>query len=296
MRKLLIMAGATTLATSAIGAPPKLVIAISVDQFSADLFDEYRPAFTGGLARMASGAAYRNGWQGHAATETCPGHSTILTGDRPARTGIIANTWYDQSQARSDKAVYCAEDERVPGSSSASYTVSPLHLRVPTLGERLQLTSPQSRSVAVAGKDRAAVMMGGHKLDQRWYWDGKKYATDLAGATVPASLTATNAAVARLIAAPGEPLISPDLCRAKAKAIAVGSDGKTVGAGAFARAAGDARVRWRDPCARGGADRRDEAGAGIGHRPHRDRGLGDRLCWPHLRHRGAGNVPPAALA
>jgi hypothetical protein len=245
MRKIITAAlAAATMAAPALAVPatpPKLVIAISVDQFSADLFDEYRAAFSGGLARMASGAAYRNGWQGHAATETCPGHSTILTGDRPARTGIIANTWFDQSQARSDKAVYCAEDERVPGSSSSSYTVSPLHLRVPTLGERLQLASPQSRSVAVAGKDRAAVMMGGHKLDQRWYWDGKEYVTDLAGVRVPAAATATNAAVARLIAAPGEPLESPDLCRAKAKAIAVGSDGKTVGAGAFARVAGDAK-------------------------------------------------------
>ena len=30
---------------------PKLLVVISVDQFSADLFDEYRPQFTGGLAR-----------------------------------------------------------------------------------------------------------------------------------------------------------------------------------------------------------------------------------------------------
>ena len=29
---------------------PRLVVVISVDQFSADLFDEYRPQFTGGLA------------------------------------------------------------------------------------------------------------------------------------------------------------------------------------------------------------------------------------------------------
>lgn len=70
---------------------PHLVVVISVDQFSADLFDEYRPHFTGGLARLAHGTVFRNGYQSHAATETCPGHSTILTGDRPARTGIIAN-------------------------------------------------------------------------------------------------------------------------------------------------------------------------------------------------------------
>ena len=37
---------------------PKLVVVISVDQFSADLFDEYRPHFTGGLARIAGGAAF----------------------------------------------------------------------------------------------------------------------------------------------------------------------------------------------------------------------------------------------
>ena len=220
---------------------PKLIVVISVDQFSADLFDEYRPHFTGGLARLASGVAFRNGYQGHAATETCPGHSTILTGDRPARTGIIANAWFDQSQARSDKSVYCAEDERVPGSSSSSYTVSPLHLRVPTLGERLKAVSPASRSVAVAGKDRAAVMMSGQRPDQRWYWDGTKYSTDLAGVATPRAVTAVNAAVATLLAAPADPLAPPPLCIAKAKVIPVEGGGKPVGAGAFARAAGDVK-------------------------------------------------------
>src|SRR3954463_11920212 len=88
---------------------PKLLVVISVDQFSADLFDEYRPQFTGGLARLASGAGFRNGYQSHAATETCPGHSTILTGDHPSRTGIIANSWVDQSVQRADKTIYCAE-------------------------------------------------------------------------------------------------------------------------------------------------------------------------------------------
>ena len=146
MRKTLTaLLGATLLATPALAAPPRLVITISVDQFSSDLFDEYRSSFTGGFARLASGAVFHNGYQGHAATETCPGHSTILTGDRPARTGIIANNWFDLTQARSDKGVYCAEDERVAGSSTSHYTVSPLHLRVPTLGERLKKVSPARR-------------------------------------------------------------------------------------------------------------------------------------------------------
>src|SRR5437660_7230261 len=105
--------------------PPKLLVVISIDQFSANLFDEYRPQFTGGFARLASGTVFRNGYQSHALTETCPGHSTMLTGDHPARTGIINNFWVAQSAARSDKSVYCAEDESQPGTSSIAYKVSP---------------------------------------------------------------------------------------------------------------------------------------------------------------------------
>src|SRR3954465_5966565 len=106
MRKFTLAAAAAALfaspALSQAPAPPKLLVVISVDQFSANLFDEYRPQFTAGLARLASGPDFKNGYQSHAMTETCPGHSTILTGDHPARTGIIGNTWVVQSIARAD--------------------------------------------------------------------------------------------------------------------------------------------------------------------------------------------------
>jgi arylsulfatase A-like enzyme len=222
-------------------AAPRLVVVISVDQLSADLFDEYRPHFTGGLARLSSGTAFRNGYQAHAATETCPGHSTILTGLHPARTGIIANVWTDQSVQRSDKTVYCAEDERVGGSSTTNYTVSPMHLRVPTLGDLLKQRSPQSLNVAVAGKDRAAVMMSGRNTDQRWYWDGKAFTSDLKPAPVPATIAKANAAVAAAIATAREPMPLPPYCQGKSVPYAVTPE-LTVGTGRFARTAGDTRA------------------------------------------------------
>jgi hypothetical protein len=227
-------------------SPPKLLVVVSVDQLSADLWDEYRPHFTGGFARFASGAVFRNGYQSHAATETCPGHSTILTGDRPATTGIIANIWLDQSLTRSDKNVYCAEDEQAPGSSSIAYKVSDRHLRVPTLGDRIKAAWPAARNVAVAGKDRAAVMMSGHRPDQRWYWDGTKFATDAAGAAPPKIVAITNAAVQKLLATPLEPLEPPPFCTAKAQPITLPS-GKIVGNGTLARAAGDAAAFRASP-------------------------------------------------
>ena len=226
---------------------PKLLVVISVDQLSADLWDEYRPHFTGGLARLGSGAAFRNGYQSHAATETCPGHSTILTGSHPSRTGIIANTWTDQAAARTDKSIYCAEDEHVAGSSSSKYTVSPLHLMVPTLGELVKARWPASRNVAVAGKDRAAVMMTGHLADQRWYWSGKSYVTDAGGAVVPNVVPKVNAAVTAAIAQAREPLVPTPYCQAKARVIPIEGGGKPVGAGQLGRAAGDASAFRASP-------------------------------------------------
>ena len=243
MRKWLAAVAATLLATQSAAqapAPPKLVVVISVDQFSADLWDEYRPQWTGGFARLASGTVFRNGYQSHAATETCPGHSTLLTGDHPATTGIVANTWLNQSLTRSDKMVYCAENEQAPGTSSIAYKVSDQHLRMPTLGDRMKAVWPTSRNVAVSGKDRAAVMMSGHHPDQRWYWDGKRYSTDVAAASPPDAVGKINAAVQQVVAAPGEALQPPPICATKEQTITLEASGKVVGNGTLARAAGDA--------------------------------------------------------
>ena len=220
-------------------AAPKLIVVISVDQFSADLLAEYRDHASGGFARLLKGAVFPNAWQGHAATETCPGHSTILTGFRPEHTGIIANDWIDQRVARDDKKVYCAEDETVPGSTSQNYTVSDKHLRVPTLGERMKSANPETRVVSVAGKDRAAVMMGGHKVDELWWWDGKAAFVSYAGRAMPAVVARANAATAALIGQAQPALDTPAWCAPHDKPVDLGS-GKTVGAGHFERAAGDA--------------------------------------------------------
>ena len=221
--------------------PPKLVVVISIDQFSADLFAEYRGQFDAGLKRLTQGAVFPAGFQSHAATETCPGHSTILTGDHPARTGIIANNWIDQSAKRADKMVYCAEDETLPGSTSKDYVVSNVHLLVPTLGERMKKANPAVRTVSVAGKDRAAIMMAGHAVDQLWYWDAraKDYIAP-AGQTADPVVAKVRAAVAASIARPRDAMALPPSCQARSRPIRVGD--LSVGDGRFARPAGDAAL------------------------------------------------------
>jgi len=252
MRRLaaaLLFAGASPIAAQTPPAPrpaPKLIVAISVDQYAADLFAQYRNRYTGGLARLLGGAVFPSAYQGHAATETCPGHSTILTGYRPAHTGIIANSWIDQRAGRPDKVVYCAEDERVPGTDHNKYQASDLHLKVPTLGERMKAADPRSRVVSVAGKDRAAIMMGGHKVDELWWWDGDTYIS-YPGRAVPGAVQRTRDAVAALITRPQTALPLPGYCQPLDRPITVG--GVTLGQGRFERTAGDKRAFRASPAA-----------------------------------------------
>lgn len=212
-------------------APPRLVVAISVDQFSGDLFAQYREHFAHGLKRLTQGAVFPSGFQSHAATETCPGHSTLLTGVRPARSGIIANMWFDPGLARADKRVYCSEDVTNPASTSGNPVVSARMLKVPTLGDRMKAVNPASRNVAVSAKDRAVVMMGGHAIDAGYWWKGDGFVT-FAGRELLPSVEAENADVAKAVAAGGRAYSVPAWCDARDRAVPVGS--RTVGAGRFA--------------------------------------------------------------
>lgn len=195
--------------------PPKLVVMIAIDQLSSDLFAQYRDHFTGGLARLAQGAVFPSAYQGHAATETCPGHSTLLTGVRPSRNGIVANNWVEGGSPRDDKVVYCAEDTTNPASTRRGPVVSARHLLVPTLGEWLKQADEGSRNVAVSVKDRAAMMLGGTATDAAWWWTAEGFATH-AGRPQAAGVMRINREIAAVIAAGDGPVTGraiPAFCR-----------------------------------------------------------------------------------
>lgn len=147
---------------------PTLIVAIAVDQFSAGIFDQYRDHYKAGLRRMIdAGVVFPNGYQSHAATETCPGHSTLLTGRHPSGTGIIANEW----PGPDGKPTYCVADPAMTVPGRPTEPRGPANLRTSTLGEWLKSHNPASRVVAVSGKDRAAINMSGHAPDAVFWWD-----------------------------------------------------------------------------------------------------------------------------
>ncbi len=224
-------AGAAPVAAPAPKGPPRLIVAISVDQFSADLFAQYRRHYTHGLARLQQGAVFPSGFQSHAATETCPGHSTLLTGTHPARNGIIANNWFDLSLERADKRVYCAEDVTDPASTSRDPVVSARNLKVPTLGELMKAANPATRNVAVSAKDRAVMMMGGHRIDAAYWWKNGEFVT-LKGREISPAAAAQNVAVAQLLKTGAPALALPSFCAGADHAVSVGKG--ALGTGRFA--------------------------------------------------------------
>ncbi|MFN3516074.1 MAG: alkaline phosphatase family protein [Novosphingobium sp.] len=221
----------TVSAQAARQGPPRLIVAVSIDQFSADTYAQYRARYRGGLARFNQGVVFPSGYQSHSATETCPGHSTLMTGVHPARNGIIANTWFEPDGPRGDQPIYCAEDATDPASSARNPVVSARHLKVPTLGELLKSADPDTRNVAVSAKDRAVMMMGGHRIDAAWWWKGGAFVSYRGVAPSPA-VQAVNARAAATIKSGAPALPIPAWCAANDEPVPVGKT--TLGTGRFA--------------------------------------------------------------
>ncbi len=158
-------------AASPTKARPKLVIVLSIDQFSAELMQTYGPELTGGIARLRKeGVFFTEAYHDHGFTETGPGHSVLLSGRFPANTGIIENRWIDRTTG---KLVYCVEDAsakalHAPGQASTSNA----RFLGEGLGDWLQAQVPGSRVFAVSGKDRAAILMAGRKPTGAFWFTG----------------------------------------------------------------------------------------------------------------------------
>jgi hypothetical protein len=137
---------------------PKLVVLLIVDQLPAWAFTLKRPHLKGGFDRLLREGEWHTGEHPSAATTTAPGHAVISTGEPPATSGILGNEWYRRAQ---DKVLRSVED--VDGSPTARW------LRVPGLGDAIAAAGTGAKAVAVALKDRAAILTLGRAGLPIWY-------------------------------------------------------------------------------------------------------------------------------
>jgi len=155
---------------------PKLVVGIVVDQMRYDYISRFWNGYSeGGFKRLVKeGFNFKNNHYNYAPTSTGPGHASVYTGTTPASHGIIGNDWYDKEIGAS---VYCAADNTYAsvGTASAAGQMSPKQLLTTTISDQLKLhTQSRSKVIAIALKDRGAVLPGGHIADAAYWFHGKE--------------------------------------------------------------------------------------------------------------------------
>ncbi len=149
---------------------PKLVVVLVVDQMRPDLLTRFDKLYEGGFKwLMNNGIWYSDTHHEHSYTATGPGHTAIGYGQYPGKIGVIGNSFYDRDLR---KKVNCVEDPkaRVVGAKEGKAR-STSRYNFEGLGDWLKLSNPNSKVISIAGKDRAACLLGGKMPDLPIYYN-----------------------------------------------------------------------------------------------------------------------------
>lgn len=187
---------------------PDLIVVLSVDQIRFDYVDRFAPWLTErGFKRFKNeGATFPNARYRHSTAFTGPGHAAIGTGQLPAESGILGNSWFERDApvdvprwdwyfedispyrpphikstpftAEGDwwwkaggSPRYCTYDARVRVTAGKTSGMSPVNLSGDAFGDRIKDEYPDARVIAVALKDRASILMGGRRADAAYWFD-----------------------------------------------------------------------------------------------------------------------------
>ncbi|KQV96403.1 MULTISPECIES: alkaline phosphatase family protein [unclassified Roseateles] len=172
-RRLLSLAFAAALSACATTAPPavapqknpKLLVLVVIDGLPMRQVTGYRDQLApDGFARFLDhGRWFSQAHYGHGHTVTAAGHSVMLSGAYPQRSGIISNEWRDPATGAQ---VYNTGDvayQYIDSPTAPLAGTSPRNLKVETLGDVLRTGSPASKVIGISGKDRGAILPAGHK-------------------------------------------------------------------------------------------------------------------------------------
>lgn len=171
---------------------PKLVVVISYDQMRGDYPERWGKLWgEKGFNRLKKeGRNFTNCYYNHANNMTCPGHSIIMTGCYPAKTGIVSNDFYDRNL---QKHCYCVQNPENADGVKAEDGRSADLMRRGTVGDFLLDYSPKSKVMSIGLKDRAGILMAGHLAKTvLWYDESVNAFTTMKPYIYPVWLTEWN--------------------------------------------------------------------------------------------------------
>ena len=155
---------------------PRLVVGIVVDQMRYDYLAKYYSKFSenGFKKLLQQGFNCKNTNYNYAPTYTGPGHAAVYTGTTPSFNGVVGNNWFVRETG---KTIYVTDDpsvKTVGSTSEKAGKMSPHNMLSSTIGDELRLfTNLKSKVIAVALKDRAAILPGGFLSNGSFWFDSE---------------------------------------------------------------------------------------------------------------------------
>ncbi len=148
---------------------PKLVVNIVASGLAGDLLDKFRANLSDeGFVRFAAdGVSFSAAHYGYMQTLSPTGLATITTGVNPSMHGVVAGAWVDYVTGR---RVGLIDDDGVEGvgGDAGRERYSPLHVVMPTLGDKLLTESPASKVISIASDPVSAIVAGGQSGTAYW--------------------------------------------------------------------------------------------------------------------------------
>ncbi len=153
---------------------PKLVVNIVVSGLRYDLLEKFRTGLSDeGFARFtAEGTTFSAAYFDYMQTLSPTGIATITTGVNPSMHGIVAPSWIDYVTG---SRVNLTEDPSVEGvgGDAGAERFSPMHVVMPTLGDKLLAESPESKVISIASDPASAIVAGGQSGTAYWMDSGR---------------------------------------------------------------------------------------------------------------------------
>lgn len=175
---------------------PRLVVLIVADQFREDYLHRFEADFAaGGFKRLLRDGAVFRGHYSQQNTYTGPDHALIASGSYGYVNGIVQNKWWNPRARRSEAMLYDPEAKLLEGDTAPEDETSPRNFMGSTIGDELLMASPASRVVALALKDRGAILLGG-RLGKAYFQSdatGAMSSSTYYGPSLPTWVAAWNA-------------------------------------------------------------------------------------------------------
>lgn len=184
---------------------PRLAVLLVIDQLSAATFEQRMPLATAGIKRMVNDGLWVKQLRYQTApTVTSVGHATLVTGAWPETHGIVSNEWLDEALG---KKTFSTEDPRyqiVGREPLPRDCTSPWLLKVATLADTLKAYRKDSKTIAISGKDRSAILPAGWAADGVVWLDHREgvfVTSTFYSQTLPAWAEGANALITRTVSA-----------------------------------------------------------------------------------------------